>query len=1051
MKLLNAKKNRFVLMKKLRIVFFSFLFTSATWCGAQTMTLNLITPVCPNSTGSVQLSFMGVSYPFTLYWNGSNIQQGSVVITSSPQTVSIVGVGYGYGGSGGTMAYFSNSLKYFGAFPVGITYDPFQSLNINCAGGTVDIKNITGGSSPYTIKIEDNQTGLGIDSGASPLNVKYNAICSLGYANMRILITDATGCYSSIDSLYVKCQGLNVQSVVTPAGCTNGTAKIVSVSGGVKPYTYLWKNGATSTQITGLSKGNYNCKVADSNGCAHEAYIDVPQNPFINVNVTSSPATCAFADGTGTAFAAGGTAPYTYLWDNSATTQSTKLAGGTHSVTITDAKGCIGNGYVFVNTTSPVNVTYTSTKSSCTSSTGSSTLTVSGGTTPYTYKWHNNSSTTSTISNMPQGFYSFLVKDAVGCERTGSVQIDPVSTINASAYLSHAVCPNTTGSASIGVSGTAPPYTYLWSNSNTTNSISNVALGAYACLIKDANQCQVTRNVYIGQESPVRVGIQSTIASCIFTADGSALATAYGGTAPYKYEWSNGTKNYKASNLETGHYYVMVKDANGCAGYHYVKVDYDPGGTSCFCTIKGKVYNDVNGNCTPDAGENGIFGVMINSNGAGYACTNRNGDYSFKVKSGIYAIEQVLPPYTKLANCQQSKVVINASASSTCVHTVDFADSQTMYHDIQIFTSTKIPPIPGNNHIQKLVVTNNGNYTETGIEARYIHDGVLNYNKSNPSSLVAANSSFPNDYSLSTPLSLAAGADVTYTLGFYTPTNLPLGTIMYMVDSAAHKSPIHNYWITDEETPWNNRNDLYPICVSSYDPNYKEVFPRGEGEEGIIDLDVKSFRYAIHFENNGTANAQKVVVIDTLDADLDIESFRPVYSSHKMEVHIGTNRVVTFTFNNINLEYTPVGTYNPFAQGMLAFTINAKASSIKEGTRLASNAGIYFDYNAPVHTNTPENNYVKSSSVDQVQRVKEGQVSVYPNPTGNILNIALPETFGTSQHLEIFNMQGQVVMVKDIAGMNLAQLNVEGLDQGIYYIRVTSENGQVSGVKFIKN
>jgi len=1028
------------------------LFISGTLlCGAQTMTLNLVTPVCPNGSGSAQVSFTGMTYPFTLYWYGSNISQSSAVITSSTQTITINGSTRGYGGDGGAVANFTHNLGSFGAFPVGITYDQVPFVTLTCSGGSLNINNIKGGTGPYTLKIFDNYSSNAIDSGASPISLKFNPICTNGYGNIRVLVKDSKGCYASIDSLRISCSGLDITSSTIPANCANGSASIDNVTGGVKPYTYSWSNGANSKNISGLSTDNYKCTITDSTGCANRVDLFVPQNPIIDINVTSSPANCNYADGAGAAFPIGGASPYTYLWDNSATTQSTNtLTGGPHTVIVTDANGCSGRGVVDVVIKSPVNVTYSRTSSSCTSPTGSAVLFANGGTAPYTYLWCNLSSTTASVSNLAAGNYSFIVTDANGCKKTGYVEIAPVSKVFASVSINHAICPNTTGSASLSINGSAPPYTYLWSNGATGTSINGVSTGGYSCLIKDANQCESVANVNIGQNSPVNVGIQSTISSCLYTADGAALATAFGGTPPYQYKWSTGISGYKINNLMTGSYDVYVKDANGCGGYGYTKVDYDPKGTSCFCTITGKVFNDLNGNCTQDANEPGIPSVLLNTNGAGYIQTNQYGDYSIRVKSGTYTLEQILPPFTKLANCQSNKIVINASAANNCVHVADFADSQTMFHDIQVFTSSLVPPIPGNDHLQKLIVINNGNYPETNIDANYAHDGVLTYLNSNPAALLAPNSSFPNNYSLASPLNINPGESNAFTLGFYTPKNLTLGTELYMVDSAAHKSPVYNYWITDEETPWNNRHDYYPVVVSSYDPNYKEVYPKGEGEAGIIDLDVKSFRYTIHFENNGTANAQKVVVIDTLDADLDIESFKTVYSSHDVKVQISTGRVVTFTFDHINLEYTPVGVYNAFAQGMVAFTINAKTSSVKEGTKLASNSGIYFDYNAPVFTNTPVNNYLKSLSVNEAALKQMEQMSIYPNPTGNTLNIKFPESLGSVQHIEVLNMQGQLVLEKDLTGNDMLQLDVTNLISGIYYLRVTSETGVVSGVKFIK-
>ena len=122
-----------------------------------------------------------------------------------------------------------------------------------------------------------------------------------------------------------------------------------------------------------------------------------------------------------------------------------------------------------------------------------------------------------------------------------------------------------------------------------------------------------------------------------------------------------------------------------------------------------------------------------------------------------------------------------------------------------------------------------------------------------------------------------------------------MGTQVYFVDSAAYQSPVKIHWITNEETPWNNLNDQFAVVRSSYDPNFKEVAPKGKDTDGKIELTEKEFRYVVHFENNGTAPAQKVVLVDTLDSDLDISTFRLLNNS---------SLLATFTFFFIPKSYT---------------------------------------------------------------------------------------------------------------------------------------------------
>lgn len=1028
---------------------------------AQTITgVSILSPVCSGGSGSVSVSFAaGTTYPFDLIWYGSGIESGSTVITGSPQTIPLTSGNYSINNDG-TRVYFwlSNYSKYLGVFPAGIHFDQMPSqYSATCASGvTIACNNIAGGTAPYTLILYDKTTKNNITTGSSPLNIPFSTICPNSNRFLGFKVVDANGCsFDTKDSsgIYISCNGLNVQTTSSIASCTNGTAQVTSVSGGVSPYTYSWSNGATSSSISGLVKGQYICTVSDINGCSGQGYSYVNQNPVITVNSTNSPATCNNPDGQATAFPIGGTAPYTYLWDNGSTTKTVNNLlpsnNSYHIAKVTDANGCTGEGYVWINSISPVYVNYSTTPSACTSATGSATLNVSGGTAPYTYIWDGLSFTSNIATGLAIGQYSFKVTDANGCERTGIVEIPPISQITANIYSIDAICPNNVGSILVSASSTAMPINYLWSNGATSASISNLNVGSYSCKITDANSCELTKYAYVGSISPISLGFSSVHATCIFSSNGSATVFPYGGTSPYSYKWNNGATTATVTGLSTGHYWVEVTDANGCKSTYrdnHVYIGYNNANNSCYCTIKGTVYNDLNNNCTKDAGEDGISNVLINGGILGYTTTDDNGNYNFIAPVGSYTITEILDNGTSLSSCQSNGIAVNiTSVGGGCTQTVNFSNQLAPKHDVQIFTVDYNAPVPGNTFYQKLIIKNNGNIKETNIQSSYNHDGQLNWQNYSGAPYVSAGTNY---FNLSSPLTLKKGESAEYILDYFTPTNIPLGTLIYNRDSVAYTSPLATYWITNEETPWNNISDQFSTVRSSYDPNFKEVFPKGEGSEGNIPLNTKDFRYVVHFENNGTAPAQKVVIIDTLDSDFDVESFRTLESSHGVETRIDNNRVVTFTFNNINLDYTPKGVYNAAAQGYVAFTIKAK-NTVVLGTKLENKADIYFDYNAPITTNTTINTY--STNVSSINSIKSevSNILAYPNPTNSKLNLVLPTTFDGTQKVEIFNLQGQLFNVLNLESENTS-FDVSSLSSGLYVVKVTANNGASGFVKFVK-
>jgi len=1028
-----------------RLVLLLTILATSPFIQAQTINSStILTPVCSGGSGTVELDFVGATYPFTLTWYGGNINNGSAVITSSPQIITIQSTSSSSWSNDGYHATFFAGNSNLGRYPVGITFDQTQTyIKATCAtGATIAINNITGGSSPYTISLIDKTTSNTLASGSSPLNIAYSVICP-NSGNLRLRVSDANGCSVDIDSLGVDCNGLTVVTSTTDASCTNGTATVTSVTGGVAPYTYQWANGATSSSITGLVQGSYNCIVTDANGCSGQGYSYVRQNPTIGVNFTRKNATCNNADGEATAFASGGTSPYTYLWSNGSTNQTTAgLPRGSHSVKITDANSCIATRGLFLNSTSPVYVSISNvTSSSCTSPTGAATLSVSGGQSPYTYQWDGNTSTTNTASGLEIGTHGFSVTDANGCERKGSVRIGPISNLNASISKVNAICPSNNGSASISATTTANPLTYAWSNGATTAAITGVPAGSYTCIIKDANNCEVSKSAYISSKSPIRLGFNSTIATCIFNADGSITANPAGGTAPYTYKWSTGATTATLSGVATGKYYVTATDANGCTKSSFVNLGYNKSNNSCYCTVDGTIYEDLNSNCIQDAGDLGISDVSIKLTGTGITSTNYNGYYSFKVPVGNYTLEEITNNGLSLPSCQTNNIAINiASVSSGCRQTNDFANKVTPLHDIHIYNLNANAPVPGNTYNQKIIIKNRGNINEANIAVGYKNDGQLTWQNNNAVPLTNAGTNY---YQMSS-ININKGKAKTYWLDYYTPTNIPMGTSVYFLDSAAYQSPVKINWITNEETPWNNLHDITTIVRSSYDPNFKEVAPKGLDEDGKIKLNQTDFRYVVHFENNGTAPAQKVVIVDTLDANLKLSSFRTLNSSHDVVAHVDESGVLTFTFDNINLDYTPKNVYKASAQGHVAFTISAN-STVDYGDAIKNKADIYFDYNEPITTNTVTNTYYDFTK--GVQRLdKTAQIVVYPNPSSDIVTIKANNAINQPNQVSIFNMQGQ--LVKQVTLSNNT-LDVSAFSKGVYMLQFYKGNNVVGSSRIL--
>jgi uncharacterized repeat protein (TIGR01451 family) len=1001
---------------------------------AQTVTFTLTTPAC-NANGVVTANFSGLTTPINVTWN---IYGQAAVVHTGVMTTSDVLTGY-TGANISVVAVGANNMTAFNTFSA----PPFTYVVSTTPGscptlGTA-LASVSGGVSPYTYQWYDINT-LNILSTTNP--------ASLADGTYGVKITDANGCVFGSqyhnDSIYIYSNPVfNLNMSSTAANCTNGTATVTGITGpGTPPYSYLWTNSATTSSISGLSAGSYGVTVTDAIGCTSTSYVYIQQSISISANIVSTPATCLQTNGALSSFGSGGMPPYTYQWSNIATTQNINgLSAGSYTVTVTDANGCFGTGYGFVNASTPVSATYTATASSCTTATGSATLSVTGGLAPYTITWNTFPVQTGlTASNLSPGTYSFHIVDANGCVRNGTVVIPPVNTITASFSSLSPLCTQSNGSITVTASGGTAPYTYSWSNSATSQTISNLPAGGYSVTVTDNMGCSITKYKSLPAYSPLGVGLSTTQASCIYSNNGSVVATPFSGTPPYTYTWSNGGNTSTISNLLTGFYYVHVSDANGCVKNAQAFVPYNQTNNSCYCTITGTVYNDLNNNCTKDAGEPGIQNIQVHCSGYGYVYTNASGVYSFKVPSGSYTLSESVLSYYPLQSCQSNAQVVNVTASSGCTQTVNFANSVSPIHDMHVSTWKTNCPVPGFNFQMKTVISNQGTVTEPNIMAGKTTDNQIPLPTMIPSSIFTYGGS--NWYKINSgSLNLAPGASQAVIMNHLMPTNIPLNTSLVFKDSVAYTGPMSN-WTTDY-SPWNNVKYYTPTVVGSYDPNFKEVTPTGYGTNGTITHKDSVLEYVVHFQNIGTYKAQNVLVKDTLDSDLNWKTLRPIYQSHPATISIDENGVATWNFANINL---PAEISNPQgSNGMFIYTVKTKPG-LAIGTQIQNKAAIYFDFNLPIITNTTLNTIGYPQSVPGVETNTNMLLSVYPNPADKMFYARINGSgINDKASLKVIDMSGKLVLSKGLNMNNSTQLvsvDASLLSPGIYFVHLSS--GSVS-------
>jgi large repetitive protein len=508
------------------------------------------------STGAAAVSTTGGTNPYNFVWsNGAT--------TASSATSSITGLAAGtYGVTSTDANGCTSTASVTITEPTALVASIATQTNVACNGGSTGTTtvSVSGGVSPYTY-VWSNADTSATTSG-------------LAVGTYTVTTTDANGCTSTASATITEPTAviatISSQVNVLCNGGANGSATVTS-TGGTGTKTYLWSNAATGATATGLAAGSYTVTATDANGCTSiaTATITEPLAP-VSLSITSqtSAACNGGTPGSATVVAVGGTGTITYLWSNGlSTATASSLPAGSYTVTATDVNACSSTIPVVITEITTGVASIAQTNVACNGgSTGSATISIAGGSSPFTYAW-SNSSTDSTATGLAQGSYSVSVTDAIGCTSINSVTItEPAALIASVTIDSNALCNGlSTGGATGTATGGTSPYTYSWSNAATTASITGIAAGTYMLTITDANGCSTSATDSVSEPTALMsmVNIDSNVL-CNGGNNGGATATATGGTAPYAYAWSNASTTASITGIAAGTYTVTITDTNGC-------------------------------------------------------------------------------------------------------------------------------------------------------------------------------------------------------------------------------------------------------------------------------------------------------------------------------------------------------------------------------------------------------------------------------------------------------------------------------------------------------
>ncbi len=446
-----------------------------------------------DTTGIASVSFVGGTPGYTISWNTTPPQTGTTATSLSPGTY-IVTITDTVGCSTSLSATVTSPA------PIVITG---SALNASCnTSDGIAIASVSGGISPYTY----SWVGFPGATDDSLVNVPVGVY--------TVDVTDSNLCVQSQQIVV----GSNVISsnafAIAPAGCTGGANAIAvaTASGGTPPYTYDWNTVPPQQNDTafGLTPGNYQVLITDSNGCTTVDTVNIPNPTNLVVTVNPDQISCTGdSSSIATATVSGGVAPYTYSWSpyggNGATADS--LTTGTYVVTVTDSAGCVQNGNITIASSSTIVITPDSLiQPTCNgASDGSIYISVSGGAGGYTYFWNPAGATSQDITSVDAGIYFVTVTDANGCTQQQQVNLNQPNPVSVYAGVDTAIC----AGSSIQLQATLQPgSTGVWSSSSITDisdvtdpnaTISNVPGGfnTMRWTVTDANGCTGSDDVTI--------------------------------------------------------------------------------------------------------------------------------------------------------------------------------------------------------------------------------------------------------------------------------------------------------------------------------------------------------------------------------------------------------------------------------------------------------------------------------------------------------------------------------------------------------------------------
>jgi hypothetical protein len=451
-----------------------------------------------------------------------------------------------------------NCLKEVGmAIDAEIT--PTSCVENNGAITTIPI----GSTSPYSYTWQNFTETTASMSGLSSQNYKVTVIGANGCVKSKTFLVPENIPQATSSIIHSTCFGLD-----------NGSIALTETSA-PSGFSYVWNNGETTPQISGLVAGNYTVSISNQDDCLTTNSYVINETNNINTTAITSPTSCTVTDGSIEIYASGSIAPYEFIWNNGETTNIlTGLPAGTYILTITSSNQCkkFIESNIYMNEGPDFSLSIT--QPLCYGNTAEIELFDIVGNSPYSYLWKNGSTNESVQNILSDDFFDVYVFDQNNCFTYQTFWVPQPDLISANATIQNIACfGDGNGLIQLTASGGVSPYHYLWASGETSNFISNLQSGNYHYTITDNNGCIYNNTSEIVEPLPISTTVTIINETKYRSYDGAVLMNVSGGTSPYSYSWSNGLISPEIAGLRMGEYSVTITDASGCSFSQNFTVD----------------------------------------------------------------------------------------------------------------------------------------------------------------------------------------------------------------------------------------------------------------------------------------------------------------------------------------------------------------------------------------------------------------------------------------------------------------------------------------------